>query len=185
MTRENYQSILDDAQANGLQIIETTDGNNGYPSNLRDAVMGFEDFDEAERYAEANGLRLIELHRRDGWNLWQRGDHANAPFDLDTIYSRDREFDCYDDARDFFSSILEGLPYRELNDMDELEDYIRELREMYDEFAYMGDDEFLVVLPEGYEVKPKHAMEDYYDTHHYAIAAIYEGEFNDDDEEDD
>ena len=40
------------ASENGLQVIDTTTGLNGYPRFLKKAIIGFEDFEQAEKLAE-------------------------------------------------------------------------------------------------------------------------------------
>ena len=40
------------AESNNLEVIETTSQANGYPSNLKDAIIGFESFEDAEKLAD-------------------------------------------------------------------------------------------------------------------------------------
>lgn len=62
--------------------VETTSAWNGYPEHLVNAVIGFKTFDEAKEYADENGMDLIWLDRKDGWNLWHRGDQAYFPLTI-------------------------------------------------------------------------------------------------------
>ena len=58
--------ILERAEGLGLTIVETTSEGNGYPSNLKRAVIGFENFDDAENFVKENGGEIIDLKRKAG-----------------------------------------------------------------------------------------------------------------------
>ena len=64
------------AYENGFELVEVTKGRNGYPERLHNAVIGFEDFDEAQSIANEYGLDLAILRKRDGWQLWERCGRA-------------------------------------------------------------------------------------------------------------
>lgn len=49
------------------EIVETTQGMNGYPRNLRKAVIGFDCIGEAEEFANHHKGKVVELCKRDGW----------------------------------------------------------------------------------------------------------------------
>lgn len=64
----------------GLDVVETTTGRNGYPQNIKQAIIGFDNWKYAESTAERYGLRITTLHKRDGWQLWERnGDTTLEP----------------------------------------------------------------------------------------------------------
>lgn len=67
---------------NNYKTVETTSAWNGYPEHIISAVIGFKTFDEAKNYADENDLELIWLDRKDGWNLWHRGDQAYFPLTI-------------------------------------------------------------------------------------------------------
>ena len=63
--------LFDIALLADYDVVETTSGINGYPKDLQYAITGFKYFDEAQEFAEENGLTLISLHKRDGVHLWE------------------------------------------------------------------------------------------------------------------
>ena len=73
------KSINEIASENGLQVIDTTTGLNGYPQSLKKAIIGFEDFEQAEKLAEEYHLDIEIFTKRDGWQLWNRD--ANSAYD--------------------------------------------------------------------------------------------------------
>ena len=69
------------AESNNLEIIETTSQANGYPSNLKYAIIGFETFEDAEKLANEHDLEIESFKKRDGWQLWARaGNRVYKPF---------------------------------------------------------------------------------------------------------
>jgi hypothetical protein len=79
-TANNYRDLIAKAER-----IDTTTGMNGYPRALRVAytadTMG--ELRALKDAAEAEGheVEVIRLHRRDGWNLWER--HYDSGLDDD------------------------------------------------------------------------------------------------------
>ncbi len=65
---------------NGFEIIETTSSLSGYPENLRWALTGFAEWDEAEEAAKALDGEIISLRRRDGQQLWTRDGRVFEPY---------------------------------------------------------------------------------------------------------
>ena len=66
-----------------MRTIETTDQRNGYPSNLRNVVTEFANFQEAEQFCRENeGYRLELITWRDGQQLpYRTGDPVHAPLE--------------------------------------------------------------------------------------------------------
>ena len=48
------KTIDEIASENELQVITTTTGMNGYPQSLKKAIIGFENFEQAEKLALFN-----------------------------------------------------------------------------------------------------------------------------------
>lgn len=71
--------------ATGIETVDTTTGMNGYPQHLRVAytadTMG--ELRALKEAAEAAGheVSVIQLHRRDGWALWERSNDHNLDDD--------------------------------------------------------------------------------------------------------
>lgn len=76
------RNAIADIEGFDFAMCETTEGRNGYPENLRgtiDMAACCKSFDEAREIAERYGLRLLEGHKRDGWQFWEvRGAAYNA-----------------------------------------------------------------------------------------------------------
>lgn len=46
---EEELSLAEIADIEGLRYVETTSGTNGYPENIQDAIVGFEDWEQLEK----------------------------------------------------------------------------------------------------------------------------------------
>lgn len=55
-----------------LEQVNTTNGTNGYPSNVKNAYIGFDNADELNAFAKEHKCNIVSLHKRDGWHLWER-----------------------------------------------------------------------------------------------------------------
>ena len=54
--------LLDEiAYNNSLELIETTTGKNGYPENLKYAIIGFKNFEQAKEIAKKHDLLITEF----------------------------------------------------------------------------------------------------------------------------
>lgn len=73
---DNYS--FDNGKA--FEIVETTSSLSGYPENLRWALTGFAEWDEAEEAAKALDGEIISLRRRDGQQLWTRDGLIFGPY---------------------------------------------------------------------------------------------------------
>lgn len=91
------------AYDNGLELIQTTAGMNGYPQQLQDAIIGFDTFEEAEKLAKENGLSIEVFTKRDGWDLWYRtGNTAWEAFERSCEdYGEDYAQYANDEAEDY------------------------------------------------------------------------------------
>lgn len=54
-----------------MKRIEITEGMNGYPKNLKRAYTNFKTYEEAERFARKYNGRVVRLHKKEGWSLWE------------------------------------------------------------------------------------------------------------------
>lgn len=93
ITRENYREQLENiAEQNGLEVVNTTEGWNGYPIGIMPMLKGFESFEQFETIASQYPiLNHFKLDKKDGWQLWYRkSDYFTYPFQLDDIYDNNR-----------------------------------------------------------------------------------------------
>lgn len=176
---ENYnylpeRNLEDIAYENGLELIETTSGWNGYPQGLQKAIIGFDSFEQADELAKKNGLSIEIFSKRDGWNLWYRtGNKAWEPFE--------RSAEEYgDEYRQYSKEDLEGFYMHEVqpnvdafDDFASLRDYLNGMEDVRDKIEDADDDELVLASFGGYyDTIKKTTMAYSYDTHHFAIGLI-------------
>jgi len=85
---EAYEHRSELCDGTNLKAIELTSGMNGYPKNVRPAVIGFETFDEALKAAENTDGCVSAFYQKYGWQLWEEDGTKNEPFDLLEEYSK-------------------------------------------------------------------------------------------------
>lgn len=160
--------------ANEFTLIETTSESNGYPRNLRKAIIGFNTFEEAEELAEKHDLSIEMFERRDGWDLWTRRDLIFRPFDMTSIY--------VEEGYDFYKHVsFEDFCEREdvighlkdCADFDEMSTWLENFKELFEEIEELKENEILIKDNDGNTfVSKEYAMQYSYDTHNYAIGLI-------------
>ena len=90
ITRENYREVLEFiAEQNGLEVVNTTEGRNGYPIGIMPMLKGFESFEQFQAIsAQYPNLNHFKLDKKDGWQLWYRkSDYFTGSFELDDTYN--------------------------------------------------------------------------------------------------
>ena len=135
MTREKSYDL---AEQLGLDIVSVTESSNGYPQNVQLALIGFDNFDQAEDVANANDLSIISLYKRDGWNLWAEQGAACGPIKLgaedygDDYMSFDSAWD-EDDLADDLRGAIDGI--EELDDIFTIVDFYKKIKEELDDIS--------------------------------------------------
>lgn len=172
---EAEEETLDDiAIENGLLVVETTSERNGYPSHLQDALIGFGCFANAEQIAKEHGLTLIWIDRRDGWQLWHRGDTAYEPMSISSSdFGDDYNFENNSDdfmemARECISDMCDdGASF------DDIRNYMEKVEKVTDAIDDLEDDQMVVTYcGEYYDTINLHPISFSYDTKHTELAAI-------------
>lgn len=172
MTQYEFENI---ASENGLQIINTTSERNGYPHDLKDAIIGFKTFDQAKELANKYGMSIEIFHKLDGWDLWHRtGILACCEFERDPE-KLGEGYRFYTDRAEYFRNevipILQGID--DSYDYDSFEDLFLETKTICEELDMLKDDEVYVYQDGRFiDTIKLHAMRYEYDTHHYAIGLI-------------
>ena len=178
---------LNDLIANSgldLEVITTTTGRNGYPENLITAVIGFDNFDEAEKFAKENKLELIRVQRKFGHDLWNRMGTAYKELERDGSEFGD-DYTVYH-PKEYYSDLIDGFDekmfYKDnVKELVELMDDFAEARKFLDDFEAVSnalsnaDDDELVVCEgtcRNMEIIKRHCMQYSYDSTDYAIVAI-------------
>jgi len=168
-------SIEDIAYENGLEVIETTDQWNGYPSHLRKAIIGLQSFDEAKQLAEQYGLDIEFFERRDGWQLYYRtGNTATEPIrPREEWYKSDDvhfyEHQTYEEFRKW------EIDYylKDFTIPSERRRFIRSQEKIYERVKTLADDEIAVFFGDDYyETISSESMSFYYDTRLTVIGLI-------------
>ena len=86
ITRNNYREQLEIiAEQNVLEVVNTTEGRNGYPIGIMPMLKGFESFEQFQAIsAQYPILNHFKLEKKDGWQLWFRqSDYFTDAFELD------------------------------------------------------------------------------------------------------
>lgn len=141
MTSEKCYAL---AEQLGLDIVSVTESSNGYPQNVQLALIGFDTFEQAEDVANANGLTIVRLYKRDGWNLWAEQGAAWGPIKLgaedygDDYISLDSSCDD-EDLADDLRGIIDGI--EELDGIFTIVDFYKKIKE---ELEDISDDEQLI-----------------------------------------
>ena len=160
------------AYEHGLDLIETTSEMNGYPRNLKKAIVGFSTFDEAQRLADMYDLTVQEFTRRDGWQLWVRGGRMYEEYDYVQIWRDNANTDITTYSPGEEDEVMCELKYflEHCDDLNDMRCYINNTEDVLDALNGCEDNQIVVTsygkLEGVYECK---VMSYSYDTHQYVI----------------
>jgi len=77
-----------------------------------------------------------------------------------------------DDANNYYENEVQEI-ISDFDNFDDVENFLKERREVYDAICALGEDEAVVTYQGSlYEEIKLHSMSYYFDTHHYAIGLI-------------
>lgn len=177
-TMETYEIFADEeelsleeiADIEGLEYVETTSGTNGYPQDIQEAIVGFENWEQLEEIAEKYKLEAINLHKRDGWQLYERQGTASEPFKNSSDDFGD-DYCEYDDADSYQKSEMEDVfPHLDLATFEEVEEWLKERKEVYNELLDLEENELIITYQGRFYDKIKIvSMSFSHDTHNYII----------------
>ena len=169
----NYEKFYLLADENDLQFIETTSGMNGYPQDLMPALIGFACYEDAEEFAQANGLQTYIFHKRDGWQLWERKNPAYEPFKNSAEdYGDDYNMYKADELSNYFENEVKPC-LENYDNMEDLKDFLDNQEEIMDELERCDEDEAVITYcGKWYDTIKVKSMEWYHDTHKYIIGVI-------------
>lgn len=94
------EKTLDLAYEWGLNIVEVTQGVNGYPEGLYKAIIGFDYFENAEDFAEQVNGEVVLLSRRDGHALYTNRGRAYDGIERAKFIDENR-YEVFESAIDF------------------------------------------------------------------------------------
>lgn len=163
------------AEKEDLDWIETTTSRTGYPKNLKIALVGFSDFAHAQEVADKYDLDVESFSRRDGWSLWTRGGYKMyEPYHITSETYGDNYRILGKMSEEVFME-EEVLPVIESSNFlfEQLEDFLQEKKEIWEEIENMEDDE-IVVTSYGtyYETVKERTLSFYHDTRFFLIGVI-------------
>ena len=124
------------AKQENLELISTTDSQNGYPHNEMQAVIGFDSFEQAEELAEKNNLSVEIFTKRNGNDEAFERESADYGAGCDT-YTKE-------DAEKYYANEIEGM-LSEFEDLDELSAFVDSHKAIYTAIKNLKDNELLVV----------------------------------------
>ena len=169
----NYELFHELAYDNNLQFIETTSATNGYPQDLQPALIGFNDYEEAEEFAQEYGLQTYLFHKRDGWQLWQRSKPAYEPMIISAEdYGDDYNMFTHDELDDYFGNEVKPR-LDDFGDIDSLKTFVDEQESIMDELDRCNENEAVITYCGDYydTVKVK-SIEWSHATHNYVIGVM-------------
>lgn len=157
-----------------LGYIETTTGTNGYPKNLKPALVGFETFEQAQEIADTYNLSIESFESKDGWRLWTRNNRTMyEPYNNSAEDYGDNYNDLWKmDEEEFYEAEVEPI-LENFDNLTDLKNFIKEKEEIFEEMEKMSDEE-IIITHEGryYETIKKQSMSWSHDTRHYIIGLI-------------
>lgn len=109
ITRNNYREQLENiAEQNGLEVVNTTEGRNGYPIGIMPMLKGFETFEQFQTIsAQYPILNHFKLEKKDGWQLWFRqSDFFTDAFELDNYINNVNFWYKHEKAEYIYHSLL-------------------------------------------------------------------------------
>ena len=154
----------------GLKRIEITQGKNGYPSGLQDALIGFDNIEHAQLIAEKYGLSVRKFHQKEGWLLWEdMGQCFNDIEVTSEMYGDNYNLFHKMEEEDFFSLEIDEL-INQFDNFADLEQFIENKKEIWEEIEVMEDDEVVITSYGSYsETVKDNRMIWSHDTHTYVI----------------
>ena len=169
----NYERFHELAGNNDLKFIETTSGKNGYPQDLKPALIGFNDYKEAEEFAIENGLETYIFHKRDGWQLWERCNPAHYPFSVSAEdYGDNYNMFLASERTEYFDNEVKPC-LENFDNIEDLKTFVNEQESIMDELDRCNEDEAVITYcGEYYDTIKVKSMEWYHDTHKYVIGVM-------------
>lgn len=176
-TIKDLTTALDRTPIGGLKLVQTTSEMNGYPANLKNAIIGFDNFQEAQEMADEYGFEIQILQKRDGQQLWSRtGNTAfkaleNTAENFGDNYS---EIDSMISSEDFFEDEVNAvLRDNTFESFEDLQNFVGYKKEIWEEIENAEPHEIVITQDGVYsETLPKTAMYRSHDTITQIIAII-------------
>lgn len=161
-----------------MKPIEITTGMNGYPQGLHRGYIDFESFEQAEEFAKKYNGRVVSLHQRGGWQLWESQGTMYEPYEIgaDTYGEDYREFsnkeEYEEDVRETLRNFIDdNMPINDIKDF-----LNKDVSEVLDELETAGEDEVVITYQGHYfKTTPTKVMNYTEDVHIYSIGVEIDG----------
>ena len=131
-------AIIDNYQVDEVTV---TSGSNGYPSNLRTALL-VDSWADAQAIADAYPeVTISSLRKRDGWALWEERGTMWQPYNMLSDYQQyGRVIKTKDDVYDYY---LDDSNYLRSLDSEALADHLETASKLLRDIDGLADDEYL------------------------------------------
>lgn len=135
MNREECYNL---AKIFGLNVASVTCSTNGCPQNVQLALVGFDNFEQAEEVANEYDLTIVRLYKRFGWEKWAVQGKARGPIDFFAeVYGDDYiSFDSSWNEYDFISILRRSIDgIKEPDGIFDIIDFFKELKKILDDIS--------------------------------------------------
>ena len=125
----------------GLKHVETTSGTNGYPQDIQEAIVGFENWEQLEEIAEKYKLEAYQSPQKRWLAIIRTSRHSITAFQKIAVndFGGDDYSQEYDDADSYQKSEMEDVfPHLDLATFEEVEEWLKERKEVYNELLDLG-----------------------------------------------
>ena len=144
--------LLEACEADGIDYSETTSAANGYPKNVKRFFHGFNNFQDAEKFAETHSLEVCLFQKRAGEHFWQNKGYKNEPLTInDLVADLGDNYAIFDYDNDF-AAFLERVA--EAEDFETVENLYNSFVTLKDEHETLGENESVI-----------RCLNNYYDTY--------------------
>lgn len=132
---------------NGYGYVNTTSEASGYPKNIKTAIVGFRNWEEAKGFADKHGLHLVQLEgKRNGPDLWT--GQENFLYEAPEVTCEDfggiaqyYNFTPKEEIVNDMKSIMQDL-----DDLDDIYDLARMYRGIWNTIQDIGDNQAVFVI---------------------------------------
>lgn len=175
-------NTLNFAEDYGLDIIEITEGNNGYPKNIYKGVIGFNNFMSAIEFADIINGEVVLLSRKEGQHFYTNNGWVDKPIHYTKLID-DSVID-FSDINDFKKYILNVLKenFKTFDDCEEFISNVNSINDFIDNYDYVVnnnlDKKFIILydsnrkIPFAIDVVSEYVMKGSFDTTNYIIGVV-------------
>ncbi|MBO7241553.1 MAG: hypothetical protein J6U90_03795 [Methanobrevibacter sp.] len=171
-------NTLNLAEDYGLDIIEITEGLNGYPKNIYKGIIGFNNFMSAIEFADIINGEVVLLSRKDGHHFYINNGTTDKPIHYTKLI--DDNAHIYFDIDDLKESMVEIMKDT-CHTLEECSDFINRVNDFVEEFYDIQDNNsnatYIITYNtnktrDNFDVIPEYVMKGSFDTTNYIIGVV-------------